>query len=192
MRKPFIALFLSIIIIAFFLVSMAKGESSDINESLKVYNECIHIKNSSNSKKIVYVRDYETYDFGEWQIFDKNKDRYWNSEIDLIFNNDILRVISYFETDPGGDTAQYLDYYFRNDGTVACIVEDSRILAGYDTKTITKVYLNRKGEVIDHNITVYDLHTEKIKNDKEDISDEFPEIFRSTKGILIKYKVPFK
>lgn len=175
----------------FSFVSIAKEESPEIKECLKVYNECNQLKKDPNIKKIIYVRDYGTNDFGKWQIYDKSKEGNWISEIDLFYSNDKLRFISYFETDPGGDTAQYLDYYFRIDGTTAYIEEDYRMLAGYDTRTVTKVYLNPKGKIIDHNIKVYDLHTKQEK-DKEDPKDQLPEIFKNSKELLKRYKVPFK
>jgi hypothetical protein len=185
LRKPFMTLFLSLLFMSIPFVSIAE-KSTEIEESLKVCNECKQLK---NIKKITYVRDYGINDFGKWQIYDKNKDRFWISEINLIFNSNKLRVISYFKANPGGDTAQYSDYYFRIDGTTAYIEEDYRILAGYDTQTVTKVYLNPKGEIIGRNITVYDLHTKKEKKDEENPEYEFSKIFKTSKELLKKVTV---
>lgn len=170
------------------LAGMAE-ENSDIKESLNVYNECKQLK---NTKEVTYVRNYEANDFGKWQIYDENIDGYWISEINLIYHNEKIRIISYFTTDPGGDTALYLDYFFRIDGTTAYIEEDYRILAGYNTKTVSKIYLSPTGKIVSRNIAMYDLHTEQEVKGEENPEYKIPKIFKNTNELLKAYKVPFK
>jgi hypothetical protein len=193
MKKLFVGIIISLFLIIYSLSGFVNGQNPDNKECITVYNQCLELIKDNKTQKISYYKNCGTNNFGKIKMFDTSKSGDWICEIDLFVNNGKLRVISYVDSDPGGDTALYLNYYFRLDGSTAYIEKDDRILSGYDQKTFSKVYLNSNGKVIDFEVKVYDLNTKQEKKDMNNTKGEIPkEVYKNVNEIITKNNIPFK
>lgn len=191
LKKLIMVMAFIIVFIASMCIGFAENATPEIKECTSVYDECKNILSLPDTQKITYVRDYSGSNFGKWQRYDENKKGEWISQIDLYIFNNRLRSVSYFETDPGGDTARYIDYFFRVNGTTAYIEEDYRILSGFDRRSVTTVFVTPKGVFAGKNTKSFDLITKKEISKQGKSDEKLPKICLKTRDLLKEYNVPF-
>lgn len=192
-RLPWLILVLSLLCFRPGLADAAKRAApEELQESAAVFRECKTIAQQSSTRQIMYVRDFKNKRFGKWQVYDKKKPGDWVSRMTLFISDGKPRLIAFFQSDPGFETAQYTNYCFRKDGTTAYIEEDYRILAGVNRQILTVIQLNPTGKVLSNITKLYDIHSRREITDPSKNRKQPTEIFVNIEELLDKYQVPFK
>ncbi len=194
MRKglPWLILVLGLFSWAGMAHTAERAAPEELRESAVVFTECKTIAKQPSAQQIMYVRDFKNKRFGKWQVYDKQKPGDWVSRMTLFISDGRPRLIAFFQTDPGFETAQYTNYCFRKDGTTAYIEEDYRILAGVYRQVLTVIQLNPKGKVLSNTTKLYDIHSRQEITDPSKNRKQPTEIFVNIEELLNKYQVPFK
>jgi len=165
------------------------NDNKDILEAESVYQQCLEIENAPTTEEIILVRQLlEEYEIGDWEQYDSDKDAEYNDEIHLYFVGKRLSSASARWGTPTGDWAEFTYYYYREDGTLAYIINDYRTLCDGELRIISRYSFNASGKQIKVTNEFYDLMTdEPIRGNDDSVSP--PQIFLTTEEILraVKY-----
>jgi hypothetical protein len=94
-----------------------------------------------------------------------------------------LVVASFSLSSPSGDWAQYNDYYYRNDGTLAKLHSELRTFMG-DLVVVRDRFYDPNGKLLQEKTRYLDLQTRKPKKVKEgDFQDIPPELYAKTTAL---------
>jgi len=92
-------------------------------------------------------------------------------------------VVNVDLTSPSGDWAQYNNYYYRSDGTLARLRAELRTFMG-DVIIIRDRFYDSKGKLLQEKTRFLDLQTRKPKKIKEgDFMDIPPEVYAKTSAL---------
>jgi hypothetical protein len=92
-------------------------------------------------------------------------------------------VVNIDLTSPSGDWAQYNNYYYRSDGTLARLRAELRTFMG-DVVVIRDRFYDSKGKLLQEKTSYLDLQTRKPKKIKEgDFMDIPPEVYAKTSAL---------
>lgn len=170
--------------ISFISANITATGNKAIDECNSIHNECKKIEGYSTTRKIQYVRKHSGN--GKWQKPNNSLKDEWLEQIDLFVSEGKLRSSAYFSTDPGGDVAQYIEYYFRKDGSTAFIIYDYRVAAGLYYQALTHIYIDSNGKIIEMSKKFIDLDTKKEIDGKGKSEGAKPEIYLSSNEFLKK------
>jgi hypothetical protein len=133
---------------------------------------------------IADVSDYET-DVPEWKNFKSTR------ELDAFREKTETYTIAYNWKDrghivasaftifsPSGDWAQYVNHYFRPDGSAAKVTTEMRTFNG-DYIIIREKYFDSRGKVLKKTAKFLDLMTKKPKKPTEEMLDEDSEFYKT-------------
>ncbi len=133
---------------------------------------------------IADVSDYET-DVPKWQIFKTEKELETfreTTEAYTIANNWRTngKIVSSLFTmfSPSGDWAQYVNHYFRPDGSAAKVTTEMRTFNG-EYIIIRNLYFDAKGKVLKRTSKYLDLATKKPKKPTAEMLDENSEFYNA-------------
>jgi hypothetical protein len=133
---------------------------------------------------IADVSDYET-DVPEWKKFKSTKEleafREKTETYTIAYNwKDKAKIVASAFTifSPSGDWAQYVNHYFRPDGSAAKVTTEMRTFNG-DYIIIREKYFDARGKVLKKTAKFLDLMTKKPKKPTEEMLDEDSEFYKT-------------
>jgi len=94
-----------------------------------------------------------------------------------------IRAAKLMRTSPSGDWAQYFDYCYRADGTLAFVLADLRTFLG-DVRVVDRLYYGTNGRRLRKTRRIFDLKTNKRITGKRDFQEMDPLIPKTTRALL--------
>ena len=190
MIKKFIAaLFILTLILS---ISAYSKDNRAVKEAIKVKKKCNEIKKSHLVKKVTLIRKaISEAQWGDWEVLNPKKQVQFYTQADLYIYKNKLSSVFITEDSPSGDESRGMEYFFREDGTIACI--DCNFGSLYGSVEIkTNIYYNSKGKKAKEQKLIYDYDTHKPLDNKkinnEDFKWHYPEIYLTAKSILKELK----
>lgn len=94
-----------------------------------------------------------------------------------------IRAAKLMRTSPSGDWAQYFDYCYRADGTLAFVLAELRTFLG-DVRVVDRLYYGADGHRLRKTRRIFDLKTKKRITGKRDFQEMDQLIPKTTRALL--------
>jgi hypothetical protein len=159
--------------------------------SIEAYSKQMDAYTKRNARAVRLFGDTRAYESGDepalWKEF-KTKRALQRAEVysaatAWTSSTGEVVVVNMDLTSPSGDWAQYNNYYYRSDGTLAKLRAEMRTFLG-DVIIIRDRFYDSKGKLLQEKTRYLDLQTRKPKKIKEgDFMDIPPEVYAKTSAL---------
>jgi hypothetical protein len=173
---------MSLILILVFGCNVLADDYDEILEAESVYQQCLAIEDAPTTEEIIMVRQLlEDDEIGDWEKYSGNEDAIYNDECHLFFVGKRLSSARIYWGTPTGDWAEFTYYYYREEGTLAYIINDYRTLCDGEMRIISRCLFNAAGKQIKVMHEFYDLFTDE-PIDGNDNSISPPQLAKATQA----------
>jgi hypothetical protein len=161
----------------------AQGKKAEIKQ-IDMYRKEINAfsaKYKNPNLIVAEVSDATTEGPAVWKKFKSKKsveEVQFNQAVYIWKKNNKIVQANFTVTTPSGDWMQFVNHYFREDGTLAKVEE--RLNTFYGNVTVKRsYYFDRRGTLLQKTAKYYDLNTQQPKKSSEvNFTDEKAEIFK--------------
>ena len=180
MKKSITVFTAILLLILFSQINYSQNKNSNLVRQSEVYVEKIKAETKNRKEPDLIFADTSQNNKSKWRKFASSKILKLfreKSETYSISNNWLKNkkiIISIFTIfSESGDWANYIYYYFRQDGTLAKLESEYRTFHG-NFAAIKDVYFDSKGRVLKRNTKYVDLDNKSKKPDKDYLSENSP------------------
>ncbi len=145
----------------------AAHEKSGIKAISKVYGICRAVELAAKPSKAFAVYTDENYNKAPRWVRHRPAKAMVVEELAVYRRGKRIRAAKLMRTSPSGDWAQYLDYCYRADGTLAFVLAELRTFLG-DVRVVDRLYYGADGRQLRKTRRIFDLKTMKRITGKRD------------------------
>lgn len=158
-----------------------------LKESEAVYTQAKELENGAEAPSVTLVKvimDADRNLLSDWIVFKPEYEERVFEEANLVIRENQLISATIFNQTFSGDWFKWTRYYFRKNGSVACIFCDFATFYG-EVRVETELYFDPSGTQVKEKRSFFDLEGEAVAEPSPDaFFDNPPEVFLTAEAIL--------
>lgn len=185
--KGFKILLVGIISLSLLGASVFAVDDEVLKEIESVYAEAKELENGEETPSVTLVKvivDVDKHLLSDWMVFNPEYEERVFEEANLVLNEDYLISATVFNQTFSGDWFKWTRYYFRKNGSLACIFCDFATFHG-EVRAETELYFDPSGKQVKEKRAFFDLDGGAVAEPSPDaFFDNPPEVFLTAKALL--------
>lgn len=159
------------------------GEKAGIEAIRAVYGVCRSVERAAKPSKAFAVYTDENYTKAPRWVRRRPAKAMVVEELALYRRGKRIRAAKLMRTSPSGDWAQYFDYCYRADGTLAFVLAELRTFLG-DVRVVDRLYYGADGRRLRKTRRIFDLKTKKRITGKRSFQARDTLIPKTTRALV--------